>query len=295
MSTSATSIRKRRVIPTHCQCNMPLVRRVAWTDTNPCRRFLKLPVDFNRKWGRLFAKSFYSGYDPELTKPMYKTLMFEIYTYFRILRKTCYTIKAQIGGLLKMQLEICNELEVYQHDNRIRLENIVGSYKSTGSKESLRMRLGRGGRFVISVYCLALFMWEFLVSGDDTHSALPWTSVIRFCLPPRVFFCISVVEASTGSKFFTLAFLLAAFIEALKNSVVAFLAGLPLFSLQVLRESLSCKVQYQFGLSKFLLKSGSENSFAYAFPCFSIFFLHFCLHISLIAKPFSSSALKVSS
>ncbi|GKA06617.1 hypothetical protein Tco_0685841 [Tanacetum coccineum] len=54
MSTSATSIRRRRVIPTHCQCNMPLVRRVAWTDTNPCRRFLNCRFsNYSSLWTRV--------------------------------------------------------------------------------------------------------------------------------------------------------------------------------------------------------------------------------------------------
>ncbi|GJR50877.1 hypothetical protein Tco_1401398 [Tanacetum coccineum] len=100
MSTSATSIRRRRVIPTHCQCNVPLVRRVDWTDTNPCRRFLN--CRFSNIAGTTRCNSFYC-IDPELTNPWYKTQMFKIYLTLNP-EEDIYTI---IKSLLKINLRIC--------------------------------------------------------------------------------------------------------------------------------------------------------------------------------------------
>ncbi|GJY74940.1 hypothetical protein Tco_0479371 [Tanacetum coccineum] len=118
MSTSATSIRRRRVIPTHCQCNMPLVRRVAWTDTNPCRRFLN--CRFSNIAGTTRCNSFY-WIDPELTNPWYKTQMFEI--YLTLNPEERYLYHNQI--IAQNQLEnFQNEFEVYQHDMQMQIENM---------------------------------------------------------------------------------------------------------------------------------------------------------------------------
>nr|GEZ42952.1 cysteine-rich receptor-like protein kinase 20 [Tanacetum cinerariifolium] len=69
MSTS--SINSKRRPPTHCQCGKPLARRVAWTNINPCRRFLNCRNSTNH--GMPHCNSFY-WIDPELPNEWSQTI-----------------------------------------------------------------------------------------------------------------------------------------------------------------------------------------------------------------------------
>ncbi|GKE29864.1 hypothetical protein Tco_1445248 [Tanacetum coccineum] len=134
MSTSATSIRRRRVIPTHCQCNMPLVRRVAWTDTNPCRRFLN--CRFSNIAGTTHCNSFY-WIDPELTNPWYKTQMFEIYLTLNPKERHLYHNQITAQNQLE---NLQNEFEVYQHDMQMQIENMELEVNKSKKKAQLLIK-----------------------------------------------------------------------------------------------------------------------------------------------------------
>ncbi|GJW97685.1 hypothetical protein Tco_0179493 [Tanacetum coccineum] len=98
------------VIPTHCQCNKPLVRRVAWTDINPCRRFLNYRN--SNIAGTTYCNSFY-WIDPELTNPWYKTQIFEMYLTLNPKERHLYHNQITAQNQLE---NLQNEFEVYHHD-----------------------------------------------------------------------------------------------------------------------------------------------------------------------------------
>ncbi|GJW19070.1 hypothetical protein Tco_0026506 [Tanacetum coccineum] len=87
-----------------------IILRVAWTDTNPCRRFLN--CRFSNIAGTTHCNSFY-WIDPELTNQWYKTQMFEIYLTLNPKERHLYYNQITAQNLLE---NLQNEFEVYQHD-----------------------------------------------------------------------------------------------------------------------------------------------------------------------------------
>ncbi|GKA55194.1 hypothetical protein Tco_0754143 [Tanacetum coccineum] len=131
MSTSATSIRKRRVIPTHCQCNMPLVRRIAGTSCN----------------------SFY-WIDPELTNPWYKTQMFEIYLTLNPEERHLYHNQITAQNQLE---NLQNEFEVYQHDMQMQIENMELEVNKSKKKAQLLIKWCVCNEFAVGSFGVGSF------------------------------------------------------------------------------------------------------------------------------------------
>ncbi|GKA86186.1 hypothetical protein Tco_0807897, partial [Tanacetum coccineum] len=139
------------VIPTHCQCNMPLVRRVAWTDTNPCRRFLN--CRFSNIAGTTRCNSFY-WIDPELTNPWYKTQMFEIYLTLNPEERHLYHNQITAQNQLE---NLQNEFEVYQHDMQMQIENM--------ELETWKLDYYAVGSFVVGCVCNEFAVGSFGVGS----------------------------------------------------------------------------------------------------------------------------------
>nr|GEV81630.1 hypothetical protein [Tanacetum cinerariifolium] len=108
MSTS--SINSRRRPPTHCQCGKPLARRVAWTNINPCRRFLNYRNSTNR--GMPHCNSFY-WIDPELPNEWYKSQLPQLYLTLNQEQRVHFL--GQLSAQERLEI-IQDEFEVYQNE-----------------------------------------------------------------------------------------------------------------------------------------------------------------------------------
>ncbi|GJY80180.1 hypothetical protein Tco_0492931 [Tanacetum coccineum] len=69
--SASSNVRRRRVIPTHCECQKPLVRRVS-----SCRRFLNYR---NSNIPSVMRCNAFYWIDPEVPNPWYKSQLFELF------------------------------------------------------------------------------------------------------------------------------------------------------------------------------------------------------------------------
>ncbi|GJX03540.1 putative reverse transcriptase domain-containing protein [Tanacetum coccineum] len=90
---SSSSSSRNRVLPTHCKCGFPLVKRTAWTEGNPCRRFLN--CRYSNIPGRMNCNAFY-WIDPEIYNQWYRTPMFELFLHLNPTERDEYTEQLRI-------------------------------------------------------------------------------------------------------------------------------------------------------------------------------------------------------
>nr|GEY14040.1 GRF zinc finger protein [Tanacetum cinerariifolium] len=95
--------------PTHCQCGKPLARRVAWTNINPCRRFLNYRNSTNP--GMPHCNSFY-WIDPELPNEWYKSQLPQLYLTLNQEQRVHFL--GQLSAQERLEI-IQDEFEVYQN------------------------------------------------------------------------------------------------------------------------------------------------------------------------------------
>ncbi|GJS54021.1 hypothetical protein Tco_0627383 [Tanacetum coccineum] len=85
-SSSSLSLRSKRytkeeiLARTHCDCPLPIEMQVAWTITNPGRRFKGCPI-YDEKC------HFYGFFDDELPSDYYKKLFFNLHEENKMLKK----------------------------------------------------------------------------------------------------------------------------------------------------------------------------------------------------------------
>ncbi|GKC72507.1 hypothetical protein Tco_1118390 [Tanacetum coccineum] len=120
MASSSSSLRNR-VLPTHCKCGFPLVKRTAWTDINPHRRFLNCRN--SNIPSRKNCNAFY-WIDHEMYNQWYRTQMFELFLHLNPTKRDEYTNQIRIQERFDI-LEA--EYLVYQSQMRTRVNDVEAS------------------------------------------------------------------------------------------------------------------------------------------------------------------------
>ncbi|GJV57564.1 hypothetical protein Tco_1458569 [Tanacetum coccineum] len=131
MSTS--SINSRRRPPTHCQCGKPLARRVAWTNINPCRRFLNCRNSTNP--GMPHCNSFY-WIDHELPNEWYKSQLLELYLTLNQEQRVHFL--GQLSAQERLEI-LQDEFEVYQNEMETEIE-AMGNKKAELEREINKLK-----------------------------------------------------------------------------------------------------------------------------------------------------------
>nr|GFB71275.1 hypothetical protein [Tanacetum cinerariifolium] len=139
MSTS--SINSRRRPPTHCQCGKPLAHQVAWTNINPCRRFLNCRNSTTKLLivkiltGMPHCNSFY-WIDPELPNEWYKSQLLELYLTLNQEQMVHFLGKLSTQERLEI---IQDEFEVYQNKMETEIK-AMGNKKAELEREINKLK-----------------------------------------------------------------------------------------------------------------------------------------------------------
>nr|GFA02405.1 hypothetical protein [Tanacetum cinerariifolium] len=154
MSTS--SINSRRRPPTHCQCGKPLARRVAWTNINPCRKFLNCRNSTNP--GMPHCNSFY-WIDPELPNEWYKSQLLQFYLTLNQEQRVHFL--GQLSAQERLEI-IQDEFEVYQNEMETDIK-AMGNKKAELEREinKLKKKTTFWRKFGICVVVLLALLMYF--------------------------------------------------------------------------------------------------------------------------------------
>nr|GEW52985.1 hypothetical protein [Tanacetum cinerariifolium] len=158
MSTSSINSWMRP--PTHCQCEKPLARRVAWTNINPCRRFLTCRIQLQiincQNLGMPHYNSFY-WIDHELPNEWYKSQLLELYLTLNQEQRVHF-----LGQLTAQErLEILqDEFEVYQNEMKTEIE-AMGNKKALLEREinKLKKKIAFWRKFGICMVVLLVLLY----------------------------------------------------------------------------------------------------------------------------------------
>ncbi|GJT37040.1 hypothetical protein Tco_0936905 [Tanacetum coccineum] len=118
---SSSSSSRNRVLPTHCKCGFPLMKRTAWTEGNPCRRFL------NCRYSNIPCKKNCNAFywiDPEIYNQWYRTQMFELFLHLNPTERDEYTEQLRVQERFDL-LE--TEYHVYHAEMETRLNDAEAS------------------------------------------------------------------------------------------------------------------------------------------------------------------------